>query len=126
MPRAFFGASGKRCHAHFCGFRQKMSRNDEGRISRAQSALEQLYQNFCTNTREAGGLPYINQSTFMLVWPGSRDPDERSVVPENSREMVQVRLPSETLCFSHDLRNGSRSISLAAVNSDLRLTDTQS
>jgi hypothetical protein len=34
-----------------------MSRPDEGRISHAQSALEQLYQNFCTNTREAGGLP---------------------------------------------------------------------
>ncbi len=35
-----------------------MSRNDEGRISRAQSAREQLYQNFCTNAREAGGLPF--------------------------------------------------------------------
>jgi hypothetical protein len=56
MLRAFFGAFGKRCHMHFCLLRQKMSRNDEGRISRAQSALEQLYQNFCANTREAGGL----------------------------------------------------------------------
>jgi hypothetical protein len=36
--------------------RQKMLRNDEGRISRCQSALEQLYQNFCTNSSEAGGL----------------------------------------------------------------------
>ena len=103
-----------------------MLRPDEGRISRAQSALEQAYQNFCANSREAGGLPYNNQSTFKLVWPGSRDPDERSVVPENSGQMVQIHLPSEILCFSHDLRNGSRSISLAAVNSDLRLTDTQS
>ncbi len=41
----------------FCGLRQKMSRNDEGRISRPQGALEQLYQTFRANTREAGGLP---------------------------------------------------------------------
>jgi hypothetical protein len=34
-----------------------MLRTYEGRISRAQSALEQLYQNFGANSREAGGLP---------------------------------------------------------------------
>src|SRR5260370_23419800 len=80
MSRAFFGAFGKRCHVQIWCLRQKMLGTDEGRIFRAQSALEQLYQTFCTNTREAGGLPYINQSKFKLVWPGSRDPDERSVV----------------------------------------------
>ncbi len=57
MLRAFFDAFGKRCHVHFCGFRQKMLPTDEGRISHPQSALEQLYQNCCTTTREAGGLP---------------------------------------------------------------------
>src|SRR6266704_4732347 len=36
--------------------RQKMLRPDEGRISRAQNALEQPYQNFCAKTREADGL----------------------------------------------------------------------
>jgi hypothetical protein len=41
----------------FWRFWQKMSRNLEGRISRAQSALEQAYQNFCVNSREAGSLP---------------------------------------------------------------------
>src|SRR6059058_5166895 len=59
MSRAFFGAFGKRCHVQICCLRQKMSRNFEGRISRAQSALEQAYQNFCTNSREAGGLPLM-------------------------------------------------------------------
>src|SRR5947209_7845209 len=57
MSRAFFGAFGKRCHVQIWCLRQKMLRTYEGRISRAQSALEQLYQNLCTNTREAGGLP---------------------------------------------------------------------
>src|SRR5690348_7043690 len=57
MSRAFFGVFGKRCHVQVWCLRQKMSRNDEGRISPSQSALEQLYQNFCTKTREAGGLP---------------------------------------------------------------------
>jgi hypothetical protein len=41
----------------FWRFWQKVSRPDEGRISRTQSALEQDYQNFCAKTREAGGLP---------------------------------------------------------------------
>jgi hypothetical protein len=34
----------------------KISRSSQGRRLRAQSTLEQLYQNFCTKTREAGGL----------------------------------------------------------------------
>ncbi len=42
----------------------KMSRTSLGRRSRPPSALEQLYQNFCTNTREAGGLPLITTSFF--------------------------------------------------------------
>jgi hypothetical protein len=36
----------------------------EGRISRPQSALEQLYQNFCAKTREAGGLPQSRRLPF--------------------------------------------------------------
>jgi hypothetical protein len=40
-----------------------MLRTDEGRMSPPQSALEQLYQNFCTNTREAGGLPTQRRMT---------------------------------------------------------------
>jgi hypothetical protein len=35
----------------------KISRTSLGRRLRSQRALEQLYQNFCANTREAGGLP---------------------------------------------------------------------
>ena len=58
MSRAFFGAFGKRCHAKIGRLRQKVLRSDEGRISRAQSALEQDYQNFCTSSSEAGGLPF--------------------------------------------------------------------
>jgi hypothetical protein len=58
MSRAFFGAFGKRCHAQICCLRQKVLRPDEGRISRAQSALEQDYQNFCISSSEAGGLPF--------------------------------------------------------------------
>src|SRR5437588_13004657 len=64
MSRAFFGAFGKRCHLQMWCLRQKMLRTYEGRISRAQDALEQLYQNFCANTREAGGLPLITTSFF--------------------------------------------------------------
>src|SRR5438874_2572307 len=63
MSRAFFGAFGKRCHMQIWCLRQKMSRNFEGRISRAQSALEQLYQNFCASSREAGSLP-LNTTSF--------------------------------------------------------------
>ena len=41
----------------------------EGRISRPQSALEQLYQNFCVNTREAGSLPLKHhQSACYKRW----------------------------------------------------------
>src|SRR5436309_11704127 len=58
MSRAFFSAFGKRCRVQICCLRQKVSRNDEGRISRVQSALEQDYQNFCTSSSEAGGLPF--------------------------------------------------------------------
>src|SRR2546421_11300940 len=57
MSRAFFSAFGKRCHVQIWCLRQKVSPKNEGRISRAQSALEQVYQNFCANSREAGGLP---------------------------------------------------------------------
>jgi hypothetical protein len=58
MSRAFFGAFGKRCHAQIWYLRQKVSRPDEGRISRTQSALEQDYQNLCISSSEAGGLPF--------------------------------------------------------------------
>src|SRR5437868_14060586 len=58
MSRAFFGAFGKRCHAKIGRLRQKVSRPDEGRISRAQSALEQDYQNLCISSSGAGGLPF--------------------------------------------------------------------
>ncbi len=63
----------KRCQAHFwaplakdvtCKFgclRKKVLRSDEGRISQAQSALEQDYQNFCTSSSEAGGLPFYHR-----------------------------------------------------------------
>jgi len=43
-----------------------MLRTYEGRISRAQSALEQLYQNFCTNSREAGGL-LLHHTRYILT-----------------------------------------------------------
>ena len=55
----------KRCRARFFRLRQNMSRSDEGRISRAQSALEQVYQHFCDNTREAGVYSFI--TTRMVV-----------------------------------------------------------
>jgi hypothetical protein len=61
---AYVSVSDKRCHVQIWCLRQKMLRTDEGRISRAQSALEQLYQNFGANSREAGGLPLITTSFF--------------------------------------------------------------
>jgi len=65
----------KRCREHFLMFsakdvtcifrclRQKMSTENEGRMFPVQATLEPLYQNFCTNTREAGGLPTRRRMT---------------------------------------------------------------
>src|SRR2546421_3368333 len=73
MSRAYFGAFGKRCHVQTCCFRQKVSRPDEGRISRAPGALEQAYQNFCTNSREAGSLPFhhhlLGLTEALVIYP---------------------------------------------------------
>ena len=86
MSRAFFGAFGKRCHVQICCLRQKMSRNFEGRISRAQSALEQAYQNFCTNSREAGGLllrviaKRAARSSFQMLF--FQDTKKKSMFPK--------------------------------------------
>src|SRR5207302_8832980 len=110
MSRAFFGAFGKRCHMYFCLLWQKMSRNFEGRISRAQSALEQLYQNFCANSREAGGLPtrfgfqkwlsdphrkYVNfRKKIVRSSPASYDQATAEKVWQMSAELTGLELKS--------------------------------
>jgi hypothetical protein len=49
--------------------RQKMSRKNEGRMSPPRSALEQLYQTFCANSSEAGGL-LLHHTPYCLTKGG--------------------------------------------------------
>ena len=79
-----------------------MSRSDEGRISRPQSALEQLSQTFCAKTRETGGLLLSAiglQMIFLDLGEVSSDASEQQHIgAPNSATPFKVGKISGTIC----------------------------
>jgi hypothetical protein len=120
--------SDKRCHAQIWYLRQKVSRPDEGRISRTQSAQEQDYQNLCISSSEAGGLPFhhrlhsftkaqlfllnarhhmvnaLRSERILSVFAGSLPP----LMSSTAKGLISSRSTSEQLHPIWSIRHGRR------------------